>query len=407
MSTRYGTSPWVRQVPASRVPAFPRFGGPRTADVVVVGGGLTGCAAAYLCATAGLDTVLLERARVGQGQSGRGAGLLTPDPGPTFRDVAAAHGLRSARHVFDSWRRGALDGAALLRRLRVTCELEPRDTLVPARREDEKILRREHDARRAAGLDAAWLTDRQLRARMRLDAPAALKLRDGFALDPYRACLGLASAAARAGAACFERSPVRRVRFTRRHADVLADGGTIRTGKVIVATGSATAEFKALQRHFTRREAYVVMTGPMPAAMRRQLGDPGMVLADLHAPPRRVRWSGGDGDRLIITGGDQPETPERTRDDAVVQRTNELMYELLKMYPAIFGLRPEYGWDAGYGKTADGLMYIGAHRNFPHQLFALGGGASGVTGAFVAARLLLRAVQGTPEKADEVFSWTR
>ena len=52
-------------------------------------------------------------------------------------------------------------------------------------------------------------------------------------------------------------------------------------------------------------------------------------------------------------------------------------------------------------------MYIGAHRNFPHHLFALGGGAVSVTGAFVAARLLLRAVQGTPEPADEVFSWTR
>jgi hypothetical protein len=52
-------------------------------------------------------------------------------------------------------------------------------------------------------------------------------------------------------------------------------------------------------------------------------------------------------------------------------------------------------------------MYIGAHRNYPRHLFALGGPPDSVTGAFVAARMLLRALQGRPDKADEVFGWTR
>lgn len=404
MPTRYGTSPWLH-LPPSRVPAFSRYRGARAADVVIVGGGLTGCAAAYLCANAGLTTILLEQDRIGQARTSRGVGLLTPEPGPSFREVTSAHGLKAARRVFDAWRRGALEGAALLRRLRVPCALDRRDTIVAVRRDEEKLLRREYAARGAAGLDAAWLVERQVQARMSVEASGALKTGGGFALDPYRACLGLVVAAAARGAFCFERSKVRTVRFTRRHADVVVDGGKIRTRRVIVATGTATAEFKALQRHFTPREAYVVVTGRMPAPMRRQLGDPRAVLTDLHAPPHHVRWSGHD--RLIIAGADQHETPERKRPEAVVQRTNELMYELLTMYPAIYGLQPEYGWDAPYGQTADGLMYIGAHRNFPHQMFALGDRAVSVTGAFVAARILLRAVQGAPDPADEVFSWTR
>lgn len=405
MPTRYGTSSWVDQFPASRVPAFPRFRGPRTADVVIVGGGLTGGAAAYACAAAGLDTILLERDRIGQGRTGRGAGLLTPEPGLAFRDVAAVHGLQTARRVFEAWRRGALEGAALLRRLRVNCYLDPAEMLVAVRGEEEKTLRREYGVRRDAGLGVAWLIQKQIQARMRLDVSGGLKMRDGFVLDPYRACLGLVGAAARKGAACFERSLVKKVRFTRKHADVVADQGTIRTRKVIVATGSATTEFKSLQRHFTRRETYLVMTERIPAVMRRQLGDPRVVLTDMRVPPHYVRWIGAD--RLLVGGADQDETPARNRPAVLVQRTGELMYELLKMYPAISGLQPEYGWDAVYGQTADGLMYIGAHRNFPHHLFALGGGGAGVTGAFVAARILLRAVQGTPDTADEVFSWNR
>jgi glycine/D-amino acid oxidase-like deaminating enzyme len=83
------------------------------------------------------------------------------------------------------------------------------------------------------------------------------------------------------------------------------------------------------------------------------------------------------------------------------------MYELLLMYPAISGLQPAFGWDLPYGDTADGLMYIGPHRNYPRHLFGLGSGGDSITGAFVAARLLTRALRGEADKADDVFGWGR
>jgi gamma-glutamylputrescine oxidase len=405
MPTRYGTSPWTHDLPASRMPSFPRYRGARTADVVIVGGGLTGCVAAHACAAAGLSTVLLERDRIGFEATARSAGLLMPDPGPSFREVAGAHGVRAARLVFEAWRRGALDGAALIRRLGIKCQLEPLDLIVAGRREYEKDMQRELDARRAAGLELSWLTQRQLQNAMKVEAAAGMRVRDGFALDPYRACTGFAAAAVRRGAALFERSTVNKIRFTRKIADVIADQGTIRTAAVVVATGTATPLFSPLRRHLKRREKYFVVTGRIPAAIRRQLGDPRVALADMATPPHRVCW--WPGDRLLVAGADQDETPERKREAVLVQRTGQLMYELSTLYPAISGLQPEYGWDASYGETFDRLMYIGAHRNYPHQMFALGGQADSLTGAFVAARIILRAVQKTPAKADEVFSWTR
>ena len=119
-------------------------------------------------------------------RTSRSGGFLSPDPGPSFRDVAAAHGVKDARRVFDAWRRGALDGAALLRRLRINCQLTPRETLVVARGDEERILRREFEARRDAGLDVSWQTVKQISARMKLDAASGIKMRDGATLDPYQ-----------------------------------------------------------------------------------------------------------------------------------------------------------------------------------------------------------------------------
>ena len=403
MRTRYGSSPWVHALTAPR-PVSPRFRGDRTADVVVIGAGITGCAVAYACAKAGLDTVVLEAARIGQGSSGRGAGLLAVDPGPSFRDVVAAHGLRDARHVFQAWRRGAAEGEALLRRLRISCQLTLRDSVVIARDDDARHLHREFDARHTAGLGLSWQTPRWLQTKTKLSLAGGIRVPGGFTLDPYRACLGLAFAGARRGAAYFEQSPVTKVRFTRTEADVITARGTIRAGTVVVTTGSATAPFKPLQRHFTRRETYCVLTEPIAASVRKQLADPALVLADGVTHPHLMRWAAGD--RLLIGGADQDETSAKAKPAVLVQRTGQLMYHLLMKYPMISGLRPEYGWDATYGDSSDGLMYVGAHRNYPHHLFALGGSGS-VTGAFVASRIVLDALRSTSDKTDRVFGWTR
>lgn len=403
--TRYGVSAWIHEFPRSRRPDFPRFRGDLTADVVIIGGGLTGCATALACASAGLKPVLIEKDRVGAASTGRSAGLLLPDPVPSFRDLSAAHGLRTARRAFEAWHAASREGAALLRRLGVRCALEPLDLLIAAGGDDEKVLRRDYDARLGAGLDVAWLNQKQIKRQANLESPGAIRMRDAFAFDPYRACVALAMLAAKKRAQIFERSTVRNVRAARQGVEIVVDGGTLRAAMVIVATGTATVEFASLQRHFRRRHAYLVLTQPLPALMRRQLGDPALAVRDTRVPPRRFHWT--QDDRLLLIGGDQDEQPARSRDAALVQRTGDLMYGLLTMYPAISGLQPAVAWDASYGETADGMMYVGPHRNYPRHLFALGSAPDSRTGAFLAARLLLRAVQGAVAKGDEVYGWTR
>ena len=405
MPTRYGESPWIYEFPRTRRPGFPRLRGEHTCDVVIVGGGLTGCATAYACAMTGLRTVVIEADRVGQGSAGRCAGLLLADPGPLFRDVVRSHGLRAARRVFETWARGASDGAALLKRLKVPRGATAVSDVMAGLRGDDKALARELAARDEAGIPARWLPERQARTATNLEAAAALRVPYGFAVDPYAACVAVANAAARRGAAIFEKSQVRKVKALRKSVEVTAADAIVRAETVIVTTGIATAEFGPLRRHFKRRETYLVMTAPVPAPVRKQLAPPGVTIRDTRTPHHRVRWTPDQ--RLIVSGADQDETPARTRDAVLVQRTGQLMYELLMLYPAISGLQPQYGWHLPYGETADGLMYIGPHRNYPHHLFALGGGGDTISGAFVAARILTRAVRGQTEKADDVFGWTR
>jgi glycine/D-amino acid oxidase-like deaminating enzyme len=404
--TKYGRSPWIDTFPKARVPSYPRQRGPLQTSVVIVGGGLTGCATAYAFAANGIDVVLVEADRVGRGSTGLAAGWIGGDPGVSFVEVEKAVGRAAARDAFKSWRRAALDFAALIRRLDIKCAFKPQDTAIVALTPDQATrLTRERKARRDAGVDAPLLGGHVVKAELGLDAAAALREDAGAVVDPYRTCLGLAAAAAGRGATIFERTPVRKVKFGRRKADVITAGGAIRADRVVVATGVPTPLFRSLIRHFWFRTVYLTVTERVPAKIRQQLGRREAVVRDLSEPPHVVRWV--DDERLLVAGADTLSPPVRQRDRIAVQRTGQLMYELSTLYPDISGILPEYGWDAPYTRTSDGLPYIGPHRNFPHQLFAFGDSSRSITGAYLASRMLLRHHLDELEPADRHFSFTR
>jgi len=406
MMTRYGRSPWIDRFPKSRVRSYPRHRGSAPAPVVIVGGGLTGCATAYALAAAGVKAILLEAGQIGRGNTSAASGWIAEEPGVPFDDLEKAIGLRATRRAWHAWHRAALDFAALLRRLDIKCDLEEHGIVTVAITVAQAArLKRDRKARRDAGFDAPALNARAVRSASGLAAVGGLRSKAGATLDPYRACVGLASAAAARGATLFERSPVTRIRFGRKTADVLTASGSIRTDRVVIATGMPTALFKSLARHFWFRSTYLALTERVPAKIRQQLGSREALVRDCANPPHIVRWI--DDEQVLVTGADGETAPPRQREKTIVQRTGQLMYELSTLYPDISGLRPEYGWAADYGRTADGLPYIGAHRNFPHHLFAFGDSSHSVTGAFLASRILLREHFGEMDPEDEVFGFHR
>lgn len=397
---------WLDRFPKSRRSSYPRLRGNVDATVAIVGGGLTGCACAWSFAAAGVKAVLLEAEAIGGGATARGPGLVREDFDASFQETAALHGLRSARTLWQAMRRASLDFPAAIRRLQIKCDLAPADLLIFARPDAHAVreLQREYRSRRAGGLDHSWVTAAVLARETGVEGGGAIRTR-GAALDPYRACVAFAAAAADRGAVLHEKSPVRRVRAGRKQVEVTTDAGMVRAEAVVIATGAPLADLRALRRHLKPKHGYAVVTEPLPAAVRRDVGRRAAALRDTEVPPHLLRWLRDD--RVLFSGADQPEVAPRARDRALVQRTGQLMYELSKVYPSVSGVQPEWAWDFTHYETVDRLPFMGLHRNFPRHLFAIGAGRHGVGIAWLAARILLRRHQAEPARGDELFGFTR
>ena len=117
----YGARYWAERTSSHRRRSYPKLRGDHTADVVVIGGGLTGATAAYVLASGGLDVMLVEADRLAGGSTAGSLGVIVPEPDARFRDVEAINGRRVPRIVWGKPRgvvlrwgaaRGALEEAA-------------------------------------------------------------------------------------------------------------------------------------------------------------------------------------------------------------------------------------------------------------------------------------------------------
>ena len=397
---------WFDAFPKTRRPAYSPYRGASETSVVIVGGGLTGCACAASFAAASVKVVLLEANRIGIGSTAGSPGFLRQGFDASFAESAGRHGLRAARHLWQSFRRASLDFAAALRRLQIRCDLSTQDHVHFTREGEDtaRRLRREYQMRRDAGLEVSWLSGAALKRDAGVVADGAIRMH-GNAIDPYRACLGLAAAARSRGAAIFEKSEVRRIRAGRKRVEVRTGAGSITARAVVIATGAPLDDLRALRRHLTPVEDYAVATAPLAAAVRREVGSRSAAMTDTANPPHLLRWLKDD--RVLFGGASQPPAPPRSLDRTLVQRGNELMYELTTIYPAISGVQADWAWASVHHDTPDALPLVGLHRNFPRHLFALGDGRHGVAFAWLAARLLLRQFLGESARGDELFGFAR
>jgi glycine/D-amino acid oxidase-like deaminating enzyme len=395
---------WLDRAPDRRRPPIPRLRSNLDTEVVIVGGGLTGMLCAWSLAAARIPVVVLERDRIGAGATAGGPGLVREEFEGRFIETARLHGLRAARTLWQAMRRASLEFPAALRRIGARVDLDPRPFLDIAGREPGAALEREYKARRTAGLEHRWMSALTLRRAAAVDAAGAIRTA-GFVLDPYRTCLAALDASVTKGANVFERSEVLRIRARAKAVEVATEGGTVSAATVVIAGGATIPDLRPLRRHLRTRHGYAVVTAPLSAPVKRELGPRTAVLRLGNDPPQFVRWLPGD--RVMVEGADQDPVPARAREQAVIQRSGQLMYELSLMFPAISGTPAEWGWSLPFDDTVDGLPYIGSHRNFPRHLFALGLGRHGAGASWLAARMLLRQCAGTPAKGDDLFSFSR
>ena len=373
-------------------PERPRLQGRVTADVAILGGGLTGLSAALELAEAGLQVVLLEARRVGWGASGRNGGQVIFGYSCDQVKIEALAGREMARRMFD-WSIEAVD-LVRQRIARYGIAADWRDghahvAIKPRHVAELKAWR--HDLEQNYGYPLQWWEREQLREV--LDSPRYLgglyDPRSGH-LHPLNYTLGIAVAAEAAGAKLFEQTEV--TRLERGEKPLLRTAqGEVQADFVVLA-GNAIVHGIApeLDDKIMPVGTYVGATPPLGEALARRLIRNDMAVADINWALDYFRLSADH--RLLFGGRASYSTLPPPDLPGVMAR------RMARVFPQLKGVRFEQVWG--------GLIDISRNRA-PHWgrlggnvYFAQGFSGHGVATSGLAGRVIAEAIRGQAGRLD-------
>jgi len=343
-------------------------------DVVVVGGGIIGCAIACEAARAGLRVRLLEKGAFGGEASGAAAGLLCPQVEADRSDPLFLLGLAS-RDLYPEFARQVAEESGL------DPALSPRGTLVVARRGAEaEALDRRGSFQRSLGLAAERLSDEALRRMepaLNPDWSEALYLPRDWTVDNEVLVRGLETSATRLGARLQGGARVERLMVENgRVAGVETAGGGLRAGAVVIAAGAWSGEIAGpgiapLPSYPVRGQ--IVCFGPATVPVHP------LFTHGCYLVPRR--------DGRVLAGS----TMERSGFDKTVTGSglSALSASALELVPALGDAPFHSAWAGLRPATPDDRPAIGRART-PGLLYACGHLRSGILLAPVTARIVTR-----------------
>lgn len=348
-----------------------------SADALIVGGGLIGCALAAELSERGLRVLVIERHEPGAEASGAAAGMLSPQaeahgPGPFF-DLAL-----ESRELYPEWSRRLFDETGLDVGFRRTgllqCAFDPlaaRQTFQSHAWQRKRGLRVEERPRETLGALAG--------GRLSPKVAGATFFPDEAAVDPRRLTRAAWLSAERRGAKVLAGVSATRLRIERgvcRGVETAA--GSFEAGFVVDAAGAWAAFDPAVPVPVEPVRGQIVEV--------RLEGEPLATLLcsdDVYLVPRA--------DGTVLVGS----TVEHVgfRKEVTAEAVEMLLAAAARLLPSLASARFVAAWAGLRPGTPDGMPILGASR-VPGLFFAAGHFRNGILLAPVTARRMADLLTG-------------
>ena len=152
---------WFTTLIGTKRPIQPPLRGDVSCDVLIVGGGAAGLAAAARFVGTGKKVVLLERNICGGSSTGKSAGFLTPDSELELSQLVRRFGAQGAKDLWKVPVRGVQRMLELVQEGVIECDLQRQDSLFLGKGSGGvKAVKEEDSSRRGLGYVPGLLPER-------------------------------------------------------------------------------------------------------------------------------------------------------------------------------------------------------------------------------------------------------
>jgi gamma-glutamylputrescine oxidase len=388
-------SPHAPSLYAATAPPFPdqpRLEGKISADVCILGAGLTGLSTAIELAEAGLKVVVLEGKRVGWGASGRSGGQAIFGFSCDQSKIASLIGIEDSRRLFD-W---SLEGLRLIHercaKYAIDCDWRPGHAHVPIKpRHVVELKSWQKDLAENYGYPLSWWEPEQLREHLASDRYlGALFDPNSGHLHPLKYTLGLARAALSLGVQIFEESEVVELRRGDKPVFRTAQGEVACYFAILAGNAYVNGIAPELDARIMPVGTYIGASEVLGAERARSLIKNDMAVADMNWALDYFRLSS---DHRLLFGG---RASYSTLEPADLR--GAMLRRMARVFPQLAGVKLDYVWGGFVDISLNRAPDWG--RLGSNVYFAQGFSGHGIAATGLAGRVIAEAIRGQANRLD-------
>jgi glycine/D-amino acid oxidase-like deaminating enzyme len=371
---------WLETLGAAAPVSADAFASPERVDVVVVGAGFCGLAAALELAKRGVSVAVFEAETAGWGASSRNGGMVLTGMKLPVPELIGRYGREPVQRMYAA----SLESIDLVERIvgeeGIACSFSRCGHLEVACKQKHFDGYAESAARIRAefGHELRIVPRGELRSEIGSDVYFGGMVDETSAgVNPAQYVRGLAAAAARRGAKLFEGTRVNGVaRVTAGSAgfEVSTSRGKLLAKEVILASGAyTTSATPSLRKKVIPIGSYIIATEPLKPKLAGELSPRNRMIYDSRHFLHYYRLTP---DNRMLFGGRAAFFPES---ESTVRRSAEILRDgMIGVYPQLRDVKVEYVWGGTLDFTLDVMPHAG---QIDGMYFAVGFAGHGVAAA--------------------------
>lgn len=361
-------------------------------DVAVIGGGLTGLAAALALREKGASVAVLEAGQVVGEASGRNGGQCNNGTHQDYGSLVASLGRERAQAYYLAHVEAVDRVERLVKDHDIDCAFRRCGRLKLAAKPQhfDKIAKAYELLKAEVDPNVELILPERIRSEIGSDLYHGGLLQTTSAqLHPGRLGVGLAHAAAQKGARIYENAAVTDLSHLPTGGwTVTTERGSLTASQILVATGGAPAQkpFKWFQRRLVAVGSFIIATEPLDEALINRLFPHRRNYVTSRVIGNFFRLAP---DNRLIFGGRARFAISDTKSD--VKSGAILIESMRRMFPELADIRVDHVWGGMVDLTADRLPRAGEHDGL---FYAMGYSGHGVQMSVYMGQQMARYMDG-------------
>jgi glycine/D-amino acid oxidase-like deaminating enzyme/nitrite reductase/ring-hydroxylating ferredoxin subunit len=334
---------------------------------------------AYLLALEGRSVTILDKSRIGSGETAYTSAHLSNVIDAGYREIERLHGAKGARLVAQSHTAAIDQIESIISEEKIDCDFERLDGyLFSAAIDSRKKLQEEWQAAKRAGLQVRKLKQ----SPFDLEFGPCLRFARQAQFHPLKYLAGLARAIKRLDGRLFGGAEVKEIKGGKTVKIYTKGRAIVSAGAVVVATNTPIND---LGKIYAKQEAYrtyvigaLVPVGSTPKALYWDTEDP------FHYVRRQRIHANGKTQDLLIIGGEDHKTGQA---EGIEGRFARLATWGREHFPGIKEI--VFRWSGQVMESMDGLAFIGRNPKDDRNVYVVTGDSGvGLTHGTIAGILL-------------------